>query len=115
MGCRSPGRSVRDIVRSGARPDRNKLTGSGREFQKHQNGSRKNIPENRFVGSNPEKLNQAGSNMMREILSQPEKQVTEGIKNRFGKFYDIKIPDGRGVRPNENKEFLHFLDPPETP
>jgi hypothetical protein len=84
--------------------DRNGLTSAGRAYQKHMNRPGSAYPQ---VPQNPNSLNSTGQQVVDEILTNPGSTVRT---NRLGGV-DVKAPDGRGIRYNQDGSFRGFLEP----
>ncbi len=78
----------------------------GYQFQKHWGRGNPTWGSNIPTGArlNPGTFNQAGYNTFKQIWRSP------GKFNRVGGFIEKRLPDGRGIRFQENWQFKGFLD-----
>lgn len=88
--------------------DRNGVTEAGRALQKHSSRPGSAFPEPRGTRA---QINQAGQNIVDDILTAPGAKMTKRHHARFGDVIEITAPDGRGVRYDANGNFLGFLEP----
>ncbi len=88
-----------------SRPGKRGYTEVGYQFQKHasRGGSwAEAIPQG--VTLNPGTYNQAGRTAFLEIWKSP------GSFHKVGKFWEKRLPDGRGIRFQQNWQFKGFID-----
>ncbi len=100
--------SLDDLSAAASAPDRNGLTRAGRAVQKH--GSRPGSAFPRATG-NPDRINSLGQDIVDEILTHPGSVTKHGSNGRYGNYFDITAPDGRGLRYGEQGNFIGFLEP----
>jgi hypothetical protein len=104
-GCGRGVPSVDELSNAAGIPDKGGYTKAGRALQKH--GSRPGSVYERPTSGKPNVMNQAGQNVVDDILTTPGSQVKP---NRLGGV-DVVAPDGRGVRYNADGSFRGFLEP----
>ncbi len=95
---------MHDLSRAAGEADKGGLTKAGRALQKH--GDRPGTAFNRPASNSARALNPAGQEVVDELLTNPGSQFRP---NRIGG-WDVRAPDGRGVRFNPDGSFRGFLE-----
>ena len=100
--------SVEDWALAAAEPDRGGLTRAGRALHKHGSRLGSVYPEPR---GNPAAMNRVAQAIVVGILNDPSATFVRDSHRLFGKFIDIVVQDGRGLRYHHDGRFMGFLEP----
>lgn len=96
------------LAKNAQEPDRGGLTLAGRAYQKHMNRAGSAFPR---VTGNAASINQHAQAIVEQFLADPGKRIVVRPHGRFGTVIDIFASDGRGLRYDQTKRFITFLEP----
>jgi len=105
---KSAGRSVDELSQAASAADRGGLTAAGRALQKHGGREGSAFPP---AKGNPASINSQGQSVVDDILTSPGATTTTRNHARYGDVTEVRAPDGRGVRYDENGKFMGLLEP----
>ena len=99
---------IEALLQAAALPDRGGLTRAGRALAKH--GGRPGAAFPPPVGG-PTAINQAAQVIVEDILRDPLHTSVRRHHLRFGDIIEVRASDRRGVRYDDNGNFIGLLEP----
>jgi hypothetical protein len=106
----SSSRSLDELSRAAAAPDRGGYTSAGRSLTKHGAGARAGSKLFPAAKGSPAEINRQAQTIVDDILTTPGTTISNGYRGRWGKTTEVTAPDGRGIVYDANGKFLFFKE-----